>query len=58
MKALNAHSTNLITYPLLGKILRQIGYYHMSNLQSVTSEGLYRAAIEKLSSPFADFDYR
>jgi hypothetical protein len=58
MKALNAHQENPLVFPFVGKTLRQIGFYHMSNMQAVTSEGLFRASMEKLSSPFAEFDYR
>lgn len=57
MKALGKHNP-LLTAPLLGKILRQIGYFHMLNTQAVTAEGLYRSALEKLSSAYCDFDYR
>lgn len=60
MKAINQHSTTSsnTTSPVLGKILRQIAYYHMCNTQAVTAEGLYRAALEKFASPFPAHDIR
>lgn len=60
MKALSHQPANAstVTSPYLGKILRQIAYYHMCNTQAVTAEGLYRAALEKFASPYALHDVR
>jgi hypothetical protein len=58
MKALQPYDSLLIVQPLLGKILRQIAVFHMMNTQAIQSEGLFRSALEKLSSPLALHDSR
>jgi hypothetical protein len=58
MKALKGHKNSAQGSPVLGKILRELAYYHMLNTQAVTAEGLFRSSLEKLEATPAAYDLR
>jgi len=53
LKALEGHDG-----PVLGRVLAEMGRMYADNLQAVQAEGLFRSALDKLTSPRADGDIR
>ena len=53
LKAVEVHDG-----PVLGRVLAAMGRSYAANLQAVQAEGLFRTALDKLSSPEADHDPR
>jgi len=53
LKTVESHQNNLIVKPMLGYVLSLMAYEKMAQSQAVTAEGLFRAADEYLSGPYA-----
>jgi len=58
MKAIDFHDHDIRIQPALGRILRHLAMAYMQSSQAVKAEGLFRAALEKLSSPYGLHDIR
>lgn len=51
-------SRQLALQPILGRVLGAMAQLHAEEAQAVTAEGLFRAALEKLTGPYAIHDPR
>jgi len=58
LQALEAHKADLRARPMLGRVLSLVAYENMANSNAVTAEGLFRASMEHLQSPYALYDQR
>lgn len=58
LKSLNKHANEPSVAPYIGRCLFLSASAHAHARDAVTAEGLFRAAIEKFSTPYALFDSR
>lgn len=58
LRALETHKESLESHPALGRVLSLVAYRNLAAAMAVTSEGLFRSALDKLEGPHARYDPR
>jgi hypothetical protein len=58
LKTLDLHIEDARSHPALGRVLSRAAGAHLDASQAVTSEGLFRSALDRLKGPYAEHDIR